>query len=537
MGEAAVRPALGDPVGHRVVGDRRAVEGGAEAGEALPPDLDEQLVHAAEVGVHGHRRRADLGRQPAGRDGVRALLGEQRAAASSSWSATSGFWRARHLTTIHHGVINNSVIQRTTTGDASMTVDEHVDQRHHDHQQVADRARTPRSPRRSPRSTCEVVGAAARRARRALPAQRAEPDRRRSTRRPTTGSPATAWCTASASRDGQAEWYRNRWVRSTPVSERARRGARARASATAAWTPPTPTSIGLGRADARHRRGRRPARRAVRTSSTRRPQRPRAARCPTATPPTRRSTRPPATLHAIAYHWALPHLQYIVIGADGRRAARSSRSRSPTGRWCTTARSPSGGWSSTTCPSPSTSTPPCAARASRTRGTTTTRARVGLIPLGGRRRRRALVRGRPVLRVPPAQRPRRRRPRRARRRALRPDVRRQPPRSRRRRRRCCGAGRSTPPPARCTRSSSTTCRSSSRASTSASSAAATATGYGAPSVAARRRRQRLRRAARAHRRRDGRRRPSIDLGAGPRRRRVGDGARATPAPPRTTAGC
>ena len=27
----------------------------------------------------------------------------------------------------------------------------------------------------------------------------------------------------------------------------------------------------------------------------------------------------PATgsLHAIAYHWALPHLQYVVIGADG----------------------------------------------------------------------------------------------------------------------------------------------------------------------------------------------------------------------------
>ena len=37
----------------------------------------------------------------------------------------------------------------------------------------------------------------------------------------------------------------------------------------------------------------------------------------TATPPTRRSTRPPGKLHAVAYHWALPHLQYIVIGADG----------------------------------------------------------------------------------------------------------------------------------------------------------------------------------------------------------------------------
>ena len=33
-----------------------------------------------------------------------------------------------------------------------------------------------------------------------------------STRRRTTGSAATAWSTASASRDGKADWYRNRWV-------------------------------------------------------------------------------------------------------------------------------------------------------------------------------------------------------------------------------------------------------------------------------------------------------------------------------------
>ena len=40
----------------------------------------------------------------------------------------------------------------------------------------------------------------------------------------------------------------------------------------------------------------------------------------------------PATgeLHAIAYHWALPHLQYTVIGADGL-VRRSSRSRSTDG--------------------------------------------------------------------------------------------------------------------------------------------------------------------------------------------------------------
>ena len=59
----------------------------------------------------------------------------------------------------------------------------------------------------------------------------------------------------------------------------------------------------------------------------------------------------PATgkLHAVAYHWALPHLQYIVIGADGL-VEQGRPSTSPTDRWCTTARSPSGGWSSTTCP-------------------------------------------------------------------------------------------------------------------------------------------------------------------------------------------
>ena len=42
---------------------------------------------------------------------------------------------------------------------------------------------------------------------------------RRSTRPPTTGSSATAWSTASASRDGRADWYRARMVRSTAVSE------------------------------------------------------------------------------------------------------------------------------------------------------------------------------------------------------------------------------------------------------------------------------------------------------------------------------
>ena len=39
-----------------------------------------------------------------------------------------------------------------------------------------------------------------------------------STPRRTTGSSATAWCTASASASGKAEWYRNRYVGSSRVS-------------------------------------------------------------------------------------------------------------------------------------------------------------------------------------------------------------------------------------------------------------------------------------------------------------------------------
>ena len=44
-------------------------------------------------------------------------------------------------------------------------------------------------------------------------------------------------------RDGRAEWYRNRWVRSAEVAPRAGRGAAARARCTPGWTSrPTPTS-------------------------------------------------------------------------------------------------------------------------------------------------------------------------------------------------------------------------------------------------------------------------------------------------------
>ena len=56
----------------------------------------------------------------------------------------------------------------------------------------------------------------------------------------TTGSPATAWSTACACATGEAEWYRNRWVRSTRVSEGLGEDRR-RASASAASTAPTPT--------------------------------------------------------------------------------------------------------------------------------------------------------------------------------------------------------------------------------------------------------------------------------------------------------
>ena len=149
----------------------------------------------------------------------------------------------------------------------------------------------------------------------------------RSTRRRTTGSPATAWSTASgcatAGPSGTATAGCARRRSSAALGEE----PEARGSATAGWRRPTRTSSGSPGARSPSSR---PAARPVEltdeldtiaTATS-------AARCPTATRRTPRSTRPPASLHAIAYHWALPHLQYVVVGADGSgQPGRADRGR------------------------------------------------------------------------------------------------------------------------------------------------------------------------------------------------------------------
>jgi carotenoid cleavage dioxygenase len=116
-------------------------------------------------------------------------------------------------------------------------------------------------------------------------------------------------------RDGRAEWYRNRWVRSTAVStalgEAPRPGERHGGMETA-----NTNVIGLaGRTYAIVEAGARPVELAAELDTI----------CHSdlgGTLPNGYTAHPkvdPATgsLHAIAYHWALPHLQYVVIGADG----------------------------------------------------------------------------------------------------------------------------------------------------------------------------------------------------------------------------
>jgi carotenoid cleavage oxygenase len=117
-------------------------------------------------------------------------------------------------------------------------------------------------------------------------------------------------------RDGKAEWYRNRWVRSTAVStalgEAPKPGERHAEMDTA-----NTNVIGLaGRTYAIVEAGGRPVELSEELETI-------GHRDLGGTLPNGYTAHPkvdPATgsRHAIAYHWALPHLQYVVVGADGR---------------------------------------------------------------------------------------------------------------------------------------------------------------------------------------------------------------------------
>ena len=169
-----------------------------------------ELVHAAEVGVHRHRRGADL------RLSRRAVT----APSPSSQQAGGDLEQRRgdvrvpgtgHLTSLHHTVIDNSVMLRSETQTRPRDRDQHL----------AERGLRPGARgghRVRPAGHRHAPG----RARRPLPAQRPEPGR--------AADPATYhWFTGDGMvhgvrlRDGRAEWYRNRWVRSTAVSDGARR--------------------------------------------------------------------------------------------------------------------------------------------------------------------------------------------------------------------------------------------------------------------------------------------------------------------------
>lgn len=117
-------------------------------------------------------------------------------------------------------------------------------------------------------------------------------------------------------RDGRAEWYRNRWVRSTRVSEAL--GEEPKPGERHGGMDGANTSvIGLaGRTYAIVEAGARPVELSFDLDTI-------AHADFDGTLPNGFSAHPkrdPSTgaLHTIAYHWALPHLQYVVVGADGR---------------------------------------------------------------------------------------------------------------------------------------------------------------------------------------------------------------------------
>ena len=242
------------------------------------------------------------------------------------------------------------------------------------------RATSPPSPTRSPPPTCEVTGT--------IPAELDGRYLRNGpnpigprTRRPTTGSSATAWSTACASVTARPSWYRNRWVRSARRGRGPRRGAPPRARSTRTWTPPpTPTSCGSASASSPSSR---PGARPYELTDE----------LDTVGPSDLGGTLPAGfTAHPkqdpVDRRVARREL-LVGLGQPGAAPGASSderatsptaaSSRPPAARWCTTAPSPSGGSSSTTCRSCSTSTPPWPASVCRTTGRPDYPARIGLI--------------------------------------------------------------------------------------------------------------------------------------------------------------
>jgi carotenoid cleavage dioxygenase-like enzyme len=116
-------------------------------------------------------------------------------------------------------------------------------------------------------------------------------------------------------RDGKAEWYRNRWVRSSAVSEALGESPKPGERHGGMDTANT-NVIGLaGRTYAIVEAGGRPVELSDELETI-------AHSDLGGTLPNGYTAHPkvdPATgsLHAIAYHWALPNLQYVVVGADG----------------------------------------------------------------------------------------------------------------------------------------------------------------------------------------------------------------------------
>ena len=276
-------------------------------------------------------------------------------------------------------------------------------------------------------------------ARRPPPAQRAQPHRRRPTRRPTTGSPATAWCTACASATGGPSG-------TATAGSAPRRGRRARRAACPRRRS-APTCGRLRRQHQRrrdrwphlrHRRGRRPADRADRRARHGRPSGLRRHAGAPASAPTPSATRSTGDWHVAAYYWALGQ-QGAATSCSTPTAGppEPSRCRPPGRRWCTTC-----AFTETLRPAlrpplrRSTSTRPWPAPACPTSGTRATAPASACCPstapTAPTGRGGALDRHRPLLHLPPPQRLRPpRRAGRARRRAPPEGVRRRAPRARR----------------------------------------------------------------------------------------------------------